>query len=279
MDLLSSLMATGFSEYEAKVYLALLVENPATGYQVSKKAGIPRSMVYEALGRLSVRGAVLRADDRRATLYRPLPPEILLDRYEKEHRELVHSLREDLRVLYQNQDEDRLWSISGRNVIISYATQMIQGAEREILLVLSDPDLIVLQAEIEAASQRGIGVSALLTGEGSFRELPHPAQVARHPPLESQLQELTNMLLVAVDSSECLIASTDLAHPESGQSPATITNNRNLILIARQFVWMELFTQRIHNQLGGDLLRRLSPGDRQIFEGFGQRPVAQALKP
>ncbi len=86
MDLLFSLMATGFSEYEAKVYLALLVENPATGYQVSKKAGIPRSMVYEALGRLSVRGAVLRADDQRATLYRPLPPDILLDRYEKEHR-------------------------------------------------------------------------------------------------------------------------------------------------------------------------------------------------
>ena len=33
-------------------HLALLGENPATGYQVSKKAGIPRSMVYEALGRL-----------------------------------------------------------------------------------------------------------------------------------------------------------------------------------------------------------------------------------
>jgi sugar-specific transcriptional regulator TrmB len=277
MDLLSSLMATGFSEYEAKVYLALLVENPATGYQVSKKAGIPRSMVYEALGRLSVRGAVLRADDQRATLYRPLPPEILLDRYEKEHRELVHSLREDLRVLYQNQEEDRLWSISGRHVIISYATQMIQNAESEILLVLSDPDLIVLRALIEAASRRGIGVSALLTGEGSFGELPHPAQVARHPPLESQLQELTNMLLVAVDASECLIASTDLAHPEAGQSPATITNNRNLILIARQFVWMELLTQRIHNQLGGDLLARLSPADRQIFESFGQRPPADML--
>ncbi len=155
---------------------------------------------------------------------------------------------------------------------------MIQGAENEILLVLSDPDLLLLRAEIESASQREVSISVLLTGEGSLGELPHPAQIARHPPLESQLQELTNMLLVAVDASECLIASTDLAHPEAGQSPATITNNRNLILIARQFVWMELLTQRIYNQLGSDLLRRLSSADRQIFESFGQRPAA-VVKP
>ncbi len=40
---------------------------------------------------------------------------------------------------------------------------------------------------------------------------------------------------------------------------ATITRNANLVLIARQFVWMELFTQRIYAQLGNDLLERLEP--------------------
>jgi hypothetical protein len=53
-DLLNDLNAIGFTEYEAKVYLALLKEHPSTGYQISKMAGIPRSMVYEALGRLDV---------------------------------------------------------------------------------------------------------------------------------------------------------------------------------------------------------------------------------
>jgi Cd2+/Zn2+-exporting ATPase len=57
MELLDDLNALGFTEYEAKVYLALLKDHPATGYQLSKQAGIPRSMVYEALGRLDVRGA------------------------------------------------------------------------------------------------------------------------------------------------------------------------------------------------------------------------------
>lgn len=55
MDVEADLTRIGFTEYEAKVYLALLRENPATGYQLSKSSGVPRSMVYEALGRLHVR--------------------------------------------------------------------------------------------------------------------------------------------------------------------------------------------------------------------------------
>ena len=35
MDLLGNLTAIGFTEYEAKVYMALLRDNPANGYQVS----------------------------------------------------------------------------------------------------------------------------------------------------------------------------------------------------------------------------------------------------
>jgi hypothetical protein len=42
------------------------------------------------------------------------------------------------------------------------------------------------------------------------------------------------------------------------------------VLIARQFVWMELFAQRIYGQLGGTLLARLAPEDRQIFESLSR---------
>ncbi|MEP7288080.1 MAG: helix-turn-helix domain-containing protein [Chloroflexota bacterium] len=43
---MTSLIAVGFTEYEAKIYLELLRNNPATGYQLAKQAGIPRSMVW-----------------------------------------------------------------------------------------------------------------------------------------------------------------------------------------------------------------------------------------
>jgi Cd2+/Zn2+-exporting ATPase len=45
-----------------------------------------------------------------------------------------------------------------------------------------------------------------------------------------------------------------------------VTRNRNLVLITRQFVWMELFAQRIFAHMDGDLLARLDPADRRVFE-------------
>ena len=258
MDIKGDLVQVGFTEYEAKVYLALLRTGPATGYQLSKESGVPRSMVYEALGRLSTRGAVFRTDEARATLYSPVPPSVLLDRYEAEHHHLIQSLRESLTAIYDVQERGRLWSISGRNSVLAYASRMIAGAGGELLLIIADQDLELLRKELIAAQSRGVSIGALLTGDGEL----DCGQTARHPPLESKLQELTEALVVVADGKEALIASTDL------DAEATVTANRNLVLISRQFIWMELFTQRVATQLGAELLKTISPDDRQVFEGF-----------
>lgn len=258
LDLLAELIELGFTEYESKVYMALLRENPATGYHLSKQAGVPRSMVYEALGRLHARGAVLKTNDRRATLYRPLPPEVLLERYEQEHHQLMQNLRDHLTALYDAHSEGHLWAIDGREAVLSYTVQMISKAENEITLVLADAQLPAVRASLLRAEEKGLEVNALLTGEGQL----NCGQTARHPPLESQLQEITNMLLVVVDGKECLVANDQV------DMKATITTNPYFVLIARQFVWMELFTQRIYRRIGGDLLACLDPQDRRILEGF-----------
>lgn len=258
MELLAKLAELGFTEYEAKVYLALLDAYPATGYQISKDAGVPRSMVYEALGRLKVRGAVLETPDERATLYRPLPPDVLLDNHQAAQQRLVGELREGMAVLYQRRDEDRVWSIRGRDTVLSYARDLIRQAQREVYLVLDDPDVAALGDEVCGASARGVDVSAVLTGQAALA----CGQIVRHPPLESQLHELSGTLLVVADGHETLVAANN-----DRDMTATVTRNRNLVLIARQFVWMEVFAQRIFARLGNDLLARLDQDDRRIFEG------------
>ena len=94
MELLNELTRIGFTEYEAKVYLALLEEHPATGYQLSKSAGIPRSMVYEALGRLECRGAVYKSEEEKSSLYRPVPPDELLELHLRRTERNLGRLRE-----------------------------------------------------------------------------------------------------------------------------------------------------------------------------------------
>ncbi len=258
MDLQNSLIELGFTEYEAKVYLALLADNPATGYQISKKSGVPRSMVYEVLSRLHTRGAVLETHEARATLYRPLPPAILLDRHEEEVRKLLGTLRPGLDELFSSPKDERTWSIKGRQGVLAYAQQMLQKAEHEVFLVLNDADLEALRPTLEAVDQRGIPVSVLLTGQDT---LPF-GQVTHHPPLESEMHGLTHTLLLIIDNDEALVGSS------TRENSAAITNNANLVLIARQFIWMEFFTQRIFSRLGPELLERLDPADREIFNSI-----------
>lgn len=255
MNLLEQLAALGLTEYEAKVYLALLSEHPATGYQVSKGAGVPRSMVYEALGRLESRGAVLKSVEEKATLYRPVPPAMLLDRYEREARERAEALRAELLPLYNQEERGRLWNFSGRREALAYAAELISGAERELMLVLTDADVQALRAQLEAAHAKGVSLGVILTGDAPF----DLGQVVRHPKRETQLHRMEETLIVVADEREFLIAS---GH---NVTAATVTTNPNMVLIARQFIWMELFAQRIFARLGDDLLERLSPDDRQVL--------------
>ena len=253
--MLDKLMALGFTEYEARVYIALLSDYPVTGYQLGKVAGIPRSMVYEALGRLEARGAVLKTAEAKAMLYRPVPPDTLLDRYAEDAARRVAELRADLGPLYSNRDDERVWNFSGRGEVVRHAGELIGRAQRELMLMLSDMDVVSLAAPLRAAHERGVQLGVLLTGTAPF-EL---GQVVRHPPRETELHGMRETLIVVADEREFLIGSGHVV------TTATLTTNRNLVLIARQFIWMELFAQRIFARLGPELLERLDPADRQVL--------------
>lgn len=258
MELQNALQAIGFTENEAKTYLALLREYPATGYQVSKNSGVPRSIVYEVLSRLHTRGAVLESIEGRATLYRPLDPEILLNEHQHAIRSVIENLKPKLASVYANQVEQKTWTILDRETIFAYARQMLHGAEQEVFLVINDDHYTILGPVLHDLDQKGIDLNILATGEAVIEI----GTLAYHPPLESEMQGLTNTLVVLADQTEVLIADT-------ADSPsATITSNPNLIMIARQFIWMEFFTQRIYSQIGADLLDRLDAADREIFKSM-----------
>ena len=260
MDLQKKLMKIGFTEYEAKVYLAMLSQYPATGYQLSKESGVPRSMVYETLKRLHAKGAALETVEGRSTLYRPLPPEALLTKHSEDINRLIEDLSSELGTLYESKIDNRVWTIQGETAVATYTAQLINQAEDELFLVLTDDALVELEAEISAAHSRGVDVNTLLTGEGQI----DIGRVAYHPPLESELQGLANTIVVVADNGEALIGSTELRE----KNMATVTRNFDLVMIARQFVWMEMFTQRIYSRLDAELLARLDPEDRRVFESL-----------
>jgi Cd2+/Zn2+-exporting ATPase len=217
-------------------------------------------MVYEALKRLHAKGAALETVEGRSTLYRPLPPEALLTKHSEDINRLIEDLRSELSTLYESKIDNRVWTIQGETAVVTYAAQLINQAKDELFLVLTDDVLVDLEAEISAAHSRSVDINTLLTGEGQIEI----GRVAYHPPLESELQDLTNTIVVVADNGETLIGSTELREKKM----ATVTRNSDLVMITRQFVWMEMFTQRIYSRLDAELLARLDPEDRRVFESL-----------
>jgi sugar-specific transcriptional regulator TrmB len=90
-EMVTRLMQFGFTNYEAKAYLALLQKHPAIGYEVSKIARIPTAKIYETLARLQKKGAVYCSASQ-PTLYLPEDPKTLIGRLEREFSERLESL-------------------------------------------------------------------------------------------------------------------------------------------------------------------------------------------
>ena len=123
-DPIDRLVEIGFSEYEAKAYVALLRENPVSGYGLSKLSGVPRSMIYEVLGKLTARGAAITLHKDGATRYAPVPATEFLDKLRREHELLVTSLKDDLASLASASDPEYVWNIEGEANIMAMSKMM-----------------------------------------------------------------------------------------------------------------------------------------------------------
>lgn len=254
LDILAHL---GFTEYEAKTYVSLLHFSPATGYQISKDAGIPRSMVYEALGRLTNKGAVMSLPLGDTTRYAPVPVDVLLDSLRHKYEDALDAAHERLSQEEQHTPLEQVWNIDGRDAILTRAREMIRKAQKEVLISMDDSTLLDLCNELREAADRGVKERLLLSGDAEVGF----GEVIRHPTAESALQKTSQSLVIVSDGSQCLIGGTS-----SGDS-CIWTGNRHVVFIARQFIWQEVFTQKVLERLGQEVFSVLSEDERKAILG------------
>jgi sugar-specific transcriptional regulator TrmB len=97
-DRVARLKTFGLTEYEARVYLALLDLGTANAVQVPPHSGVPRTRIYGTMSQLHDRGLVeiLPESPRR---YKPVPFSSYLTKLAGEHKERARRLEEDLQDL------------------------------------------------------------------------------------------------------------------------------------------------------------------------------------
>ncbi|MBC3190307.1 TrmB family transcriptional regulator [Pseudonocardia sp. C8] len=156
----------GMSGYEAKAYVALVVAGePVNGYEVAKRSGVPRSTVYETLGKLVGRGAAyeVRTDDG-GVGYVPLPPESLLERMRRDFDRTLGTLEAELPRLGSPQQVRLVHSLAERRTLTERAEDVVAAARSALFLSGWPEDLDQLKPGVRRAEEIGVAVSTVVFG-------------------------------------------------------------------------------------------------------------------
>ncbi len=249
---ISKLSEIGLSEYEAKAYLALIAQNPATAYEIGKSSGIPSSKIYEVLAKLSEKGMiqVLNEDRRRTsktTRYVPQNPDDFLSRYANGVGRLVDSLRTELKGVNGKPQANYIWNINDHDRLIERARQMIDSAQSVILLSLWKEELAFLLGDLKAAEERGVKSAIVHFGP------PQTAvgQIYYHPIEDTLYAEKGGRgFVLVVDSAEVLMGTISY----EGKTEGAWSKNRGFTMIAEDYVKHDVYITKILKRFNRELV-------------------------
>ena len=264
---IDNLVKIGFSEYEAKAYVALLRKNPVTGYELSKLSGVPRSMIYEVLCKLTARGAAITLYKEGVTKYAPVPAAEFLDKLHREHEELIASLQADLATLTAASDLEYVWSIEGEDNIMAKAREAISQAKTRIHLALLPATFPALRPTLEEAIQRGVRVVVYTTNP---LDLPGGQVVIASMPEEARDQTGGVGVILVVDGEEVLISEW----LTTSQARASWTRSPLLVFIAEHHLRTDPYLPQILALLGDRALDIIREEDRELFAHNLENPIS-----
>lgn len=223
----------GFSEYECKAYLKLLEEYPLNGYALSKNSGIPRSRIYEVLKNLIEKQMVFEQAEEKNKLYYPVAPDIFIKKLKSHYEGVFSNVSEFASKLYKEKKlDDKLVVIKGRENIIDFLTQLIQGAKKRIALSIWDEEIRELIPELDQALERKVALRGIYFGQNNpYDDLVPHRRIKRY---------------IAEKKERYLSIIIDSAHAISGivsrgeDSKVTWTRDEGFIEVSEDYIAHDL---------------------------------------
>ncbi len=273
-EILRDLRELGFTEYEAKAYLTLLAISPATAYEVSKIAGLPKANVYTAIQSLASQGAV-QPVSAEPVRYAALEPVVVFGQIAKTTDERCQQVARQLASRTHAHPTEHVWTINGEREIHDKIADMINSAQRHVWL--KGPKRL-LQGHIEElrnASIKGVGILIVLFGsESDLQEFQFGGRSRTY------LHEGSGMMMglgdqlvtVATDFTEALTANT--GEPGFG----AYTKSPPVVYTVESLIRHEVYLAEIFSRFRGEIQKEFGPALLKLREQFLPKQQVHALK-
>lgn len=211
-DVVAALGALGFSLNESRAYRALLLESPATGYEVGVRAQIPRSAVYGVLRRLVAQGAA-RAIAGTPERFAAAPPSEVLALLRKRFDGQAAALEDSIREIDASPPAPDAYSVRGYERLVEEAERLVAGAQQRLVVSGWPREIERLSAEMKRASKRRVHIVIF-----SHAALPKlPGEAFSYDLDEGALESFwKHRLIVVADDARTLIAATEMNDKDSG---------------------------------------------------------------
>lgn len=153
----------GYSQYESKVYEALVTQaEPMDATTIVKYSGVPKAKIYEVIARLVEKGIVSDALSGKKRTYVAIPMQIVVDKLTQEFEMDIADLKKaGERRAYA---DDQVWSLKTDSSIQAYFRQMIEEAEHSIVLSMFVNEFESIARLLEEKEKQGVDVEVLVTG-------------------------------------------------------------------------------------------------------------------
>ena len=272
-----ALTELGFSQYEARTYAGLIGREPMTGYAVAKETLVPQPKVYETLGRLVERGAVLQVSGSPAKFVAVAPARVLSE-LEREFRQRLATVELEVSRMRRESDqvqELRLYKETNSWIeIVSAASHLISGAAERIYVSGHGAYLDALGEAIVSADRRGARIDVLCFGEPPFSL--HNGIVIRHSSTDGIVyrHHQSRHLAVTCDTAGALWALA----PEGDTWEAVWSDHDPLLTaLVKGFIRHDIFSQRMFRDFSTEMLARYGAGLEGLFDRHPADPEEAPL--
>ena len=263
----------GFTENEAKAYLALLKERPLTGYGLARASGVPRSKVYGVLEGMLEAGvvSVSRGDPAR---YAPLPPEELIGVRRQEAEAALLAAEEGLKgYALAGVGPGLIFDLAGRGEVLGRAREVIGRSSQRVLLQLWHEDALELKEALAEAAGRGVEVLVVAYGDPGYKNF---ATVYPHEPGPEQIAREYGgrWIVLSADGGEVVTGSVYPAQT----SRAAWSSHPGLVVPITEQIKHDLYIAEMLAAHREVLERTFGPSLERLREKFGP-PAADYSRP
>lgn len=261
---IDTLKELGFTEYEARIYLALLRAHPSNGNTIATLSGVPTPKVYETLRKMQEREvvfAVAGGDKGNQVRYSPLPYDELLTRTKRAFLGNVSYLQDALTEYASMSDTNwtELFVIHGYSAAMEAVRSAVAESKTDIIMSLWSRELSALSDVLGDAHERGVSIVTL-----TFDEPPAvPWRNFRHHDAKLIRLRHEGELNLVLDKEKAIVfqSSHERPHAVVSRHPVTIKTTLN-------YIRHDIYVNRIVADFGEVMIQRYGTGLDGLINDF-----------